>query len=344
MGPARSGKTFLLLAIGRACFLPGRETYDLRFIPEMPSEDSATSNGDPVEKQSVAELMRRAVKIITNEDKNRKGTLQATDYSFGITATGQFPGRFGRVNYVAETLSLTVSDGPGGALFTDEADENASGTEIERWQGHLVSRARRAKSLILCVDATAPQLALLEKQLPVLVDKMAKTFPQLQKVSYEQSLLDRLINLVKSNKLPMRQVKMRCLNVDRFLLLLTKVDRVCATDNRPDLLAARIKPVQTAIQMLGLPFLNMIHQSLKPDAKFAIGVASALGFYPSNGLPLAGDDGFVKSGGQREDDILNIWKPFGVRDAMFFIATGHATGTVKLVNPQDIRDRNHRLV
>lgn len=341
MGPARSGKTFLLLAIGRACFLPGKETYDLRFTPEPPATDSAFSDGDPVEKQSVSELMRRSVRIITGEDKNRKGTLQATDYSFGISASGEFPGRFGRTSYVSNTLSLTVSDGPGGALFTDEADENASGTEIERWQAHLVSRARKATSLILCVDANAPRLTLLEKQLPGLVDGMGVEFEVWQKAPFEQSILERAINLVKRNKPPEHPVKMRCLNVDHFLLLLTKVDSLCAGDDRPDLLAAKIKPVQTAIRMLGLPFLNMIHQSLKPEARFAIGVASALGFYPGSGLPLADDEGLVQRGEQTEDDILSIWRPFGVRDALFFIATGHATGTVKLVSPQDLRDTNN---
>jgi len=87
--------------------------------------------------------------------------------------------------------------------------------------------------------------------------------------------------------------------------------------------------------MLGTELLKQIWSSLKSDARFAVGVTSALGFHSTNGMPLANDDGFAPE--DEDNKALRTWRPFGVRDALFFIVTGHAMGSVKLVKPEDIQ-------
>src|SRR5262245_19834054 len=105
IGPARSGKTFMLLALGRACFLPGVDQLELGFVPEPPPETSSGDNkADP--QPSVVDLMGRAVDIITGADRSREGTLKATDYSFEITAEGELSDEWWKSRYIYSTLKM----------------------------------------------------------------------------------------------------------------------------------------------------------------------------------------------------------------------------------------------
>ena len=314
MGPAKSGKTFLLLALGRACYLPTNDDLELGFVPE----------------ESVAELMEYAVEIITGE-KRMEASRKANDYSFEIRAKAVTPDILGRKKRINAALNLTFSDGPGGALFPEEVDQ-AMKTDVERWQPKLVADARGATSLIFCVDATAPSLTLLEKRLPRLIAKM--TFQQRMEETEEPNIWDRLRRRPPQISFIQRQ----CLNVDRFLILLTQIDKLCAPHEKPRLMAEMIDPIEQVKETLGLPLLKMIQSALKPSAKFAVGVTSALGFNPINGRPLADQFGVPrKASMEGKDEVYRRWTPFGVRDAIFFISTGRPVGSVRLIKPEDLR-------
>jgi len=330
IGPSGSGKTFLLLAIGRACFQPRRDNLRLSFVPDAPKSDDALS---------ITKLMNRSVKIITGRDKDRFGSREPSDISFEITAEGIFPDKWGKKKILSAALNMTVSDGPGGALFVDEENPNASAPEILRWQTHLISKAREAKSLIFCIDTIDPNTPLLNENLPELIGKMIHDVSL--KVTPNRGPWGQMADVIMDRQPEIYEKTIKRLNFDRFLILLNKVDRLCAGSKtkRPDQLAAEIDPVGHAKHALGVELLNQITQALKPGAKFAIGVTSALGFHPVSGLPLANKDGFVPPGAATPSEILNIWEPFGVRDALFFIATGHATGRVRLVNPEVLLKR-----
>jgi hypothetical protein len=337
IGPSQSGKTFLLLAIGRACFIQGKDAFSLEFIP----------------KPTVSDLMKRSVKIITGKEKVRYGSTRPEDFSFEIHASAKVLSRsgykriFGIKRTIKEAISMTVCDGPGGALFVDEVDTSAMREQIRLWQPHLERRVRNARTLILCVDAsglTSAKSDQLETDLPDLISKASRKRPQITEEALRRGTLARYWWRLKNRFLQLlrRPVETedrlrRSLKADRVLLLLNKVDRLCHNFDRPDYTAKIVDPVGQAREMLGVPLLNMIRHSLKPDATFAAGVTSALGFHPINGRPIANEEGQVDLGRVQEgESILRQWTPFGVRDALFFITTGHATGTVKLITPRNL--------
>ena len=133
-----------------------------------------------------------------------------------------------------------------------------------------------------------------------------------------------------------------CLNVDRFLLLLTQVDKLCHQlpqgIDRTVRFAEMIDPVEQARELLGVPVLKTIQNSLKPGAQFAVGVISAMGFHPRTGDPFADVDGTpLNLDSESGEDILRRWTPFGIRDAIYFLATGKCRGRVKELRPADLR-------
>ena len=133
-----------------------------------------------------------------------------------------------------------------------------------------------------------------------------------------------------------------CLNVDRFLLLLTQVDKLCHQlpqgIDRTVRFAEMIDPVEQARELLGVPVLKTIQNSLKPRAQFAVGVISAMGFHPRTGDPFADVDGTpLNLDSESGEDILRRWTPFGIRDAIYFLATGKCRGRVKELHPSDLR-------
>jgi hypothetical protein len=329
VGPSQSGKTFLLLAIGRSCFMPNEDGFELEFIPD----------------ESVSELMEKSVNIITGKDNTRKGSTRSQDYSFEIHAKAMIPASWGRKRTVQETVFLTVSDGPGGSLFPEEGNTSDEQKAIKDWQPHMEKEARRANTFVLCVDASDPDLTysdLLEMYLPGLIARISKVRRHIEEAPNGGGIFSRFR---KNHQNQMVRYK-RSLKADRFLLLLNKVDNLCAPFSNPNKAAEMIDPVEQAREMLGVALLNQIKHALKPDAAFAVGVTSALGFHPFSGRPIADERGIVGMGqAQQDGNILRNWTPFGIRDALLFIATGHATGSVKLVTQRDLyHDRKDRAV
>ena len=324
IGPAQSGKTCLLLAIGQACHLPGPDNFELTFVPKP-------SPREP----SVSFLMEQAVDILTGKHR-LSGTREINEYSFEIHAKASSASVMGARSTRRATLEMTVHDGPGGALFLGETNEIPAET-IKDWRANLAPKLKRAQSIIFCVDAMHPeQLTLLAKRMPKLIEEMAEK--QFVPEEYPE---DRTWKDYLRRHMPIRHIERRCINANRFLLLLNKIDHFCTGYDRPaNEIAERIDPVRQATTILSIPLLQMIRSALKPNAQFAIGVTSALGFLPGKGDPLADESGHAKPGPNEEgDEILRKWTPFGIRDALFFLATGRAAGTVKLVSPQDLRPR-----
>ena len=77
----------------------------------------------------------------------------------------------------------------------------------------------------------------------------------------------------------------------------------------------------------------------QPGAQFGVGVSSAAGF------DAAGNPFFTHEGGPdaasaaSSEDLLKAWRPFGVRNALYFLITGRESDTVKLVSKADLRVR-----
>lgn len=329
MGPTQVGKTMLLAAIQRACHQPGLDDFKLRFVAEG-------NTGSRLAKIAVKIIKQRQAQ--QPEATGSEGKEEA-EYPFWIHASST-KSRLG-LQPKTHSVNMVVNDGPGGALFP--AENLPLSGDIEEWQKKLVRDGREASALVLCVDSMRPRADLLESYLPDVIGKMSKLDRQTERVPFAE----RALGWIRWRPVsPSRSYDGRWLKADRFLLLLTKIDLLCQNVDRfdpsftPEGIARLINPVEQARGLLGVHLLNTIHAALKSEAKFAIGVTSAWGFSPVSKEPFAGPDGLPGAApGETGEDLLPDWTPFGIRDAMYFIATGECRGTVRLVHPDDLSVR-----
>jgi hypothetical protein len=314
LGPSASGKTTLLTAIKRACDLPSDDGLNLEFIPE----------------KATAVKIKQAIDKIINRQQGHDATLEVGNYPFEVHVNAK------ALNFwsppLEADLHVVMSDGGGEFLLPIEDKNDA--THI-KYRKELIDAALNATSMILCVDITKPGSTLLEKELAISFAEMARPIVFSSPVHWTTQLWSKL---QRRPVPPGRSRRKRCLNVDRFLLLLTQVDKLCyqlpSSIERTIRFAEMIDPVEQARDLLGVPVLRTIQSMLKPGARFAVGVISAMGFHPITGDPFADIDGTpLNLASESGEDILRRWTPYGIRDAIYFLATGESRGTVKELTP-----------
>jgi hypothetical protein len=147
------------------------------------------------------------------------------------------------------------------------------------------------------------------------------------------------------------------LEMDRVLLLLSRIDLLChevsasrsATRSRLDDWLTRssegfahaIDPPAQMVEMLGASALKAILDVLRPGASLAVGLASAGGF-DAEGRTL------LDAGGRpRIPDAslaLRRWRPFGIREALLFLATGRAEPPISTFSYCDLSQASEALV
>jgi hypothetical protein len=320
LGPARSGKTTLLTAIKRACDQPSEDELDLEFIPH----------------KETAEKIRIAIHKIVERQQGHDATKDVGTYPFDVHISAKAP-NFWSPPLEAD-LHVVMSDGAGGFLLP--SIETISGDQsVKEFRETLIQTALNATSMILCIDVTRPGSTLLEKELAISFAEMSKATPFSSTVHWTAKLWARL----RRRPVPRGRTRWkRCLNVDRFLLLLTQVDKLCHrlphSIERTVRFAEMIDPVEQARELLGVPVLKTVQNTLKPGARFAVGVISAMGFHPLTGDPFADIDGKpLNLPAETGEDILRRWTPFGIRDAIYFLATGECRGRVKELRADDLR-------
>jgi hypothetical protein len=315
IGPAASGKTTLLTAIKRACDLPSQDGLNLEFIPE----------------KATAEKIKTAIDKITNRQEGHPATGDVRNYPFEVHVSAKAPNFWSQP--LEADLHIVMSDGGGGFLLPTVDISKDVISQDNRNQ--LINEALNATSMILCVDITRPGSTLLEKELAISFAEMARPIVFSSPVHWTTQLWSKL---QRRPIPPGRARRKRCLNVDRFLLLLTQVDKLCyrlpSSIDRTIRFAEMIEPVEQARDLLGVPVLKTIQSFLKPGARFAVGVISAMGFHPLTGDPFADVDGTpLNLASESGEDILRRWTPYGIRDAIYFLATGECRGTVKELTP-----------
>jgi hypothetical protein len=312
LGPAESGKTTLLTAIKRACDLPAQDGLNLEFIPE----------------KATAQKIKDAIERITTRRRGHDATADVRRYPFEIHVTGKAP-NFWSAPLEAD-LHVVMSDG-GGELLLPTGNVESD----DEFRRQLIEDSLKATSIILCIDVTKPGNTLLEKELAISFAEMARPVVFHTPSHWSEWVSKRLRR--RPAPQPRSRTK-RCLNVERFLLLLTQVDKLCyqltPSFDRTIRFAEMIDPVEQARDLLGVPVMKTIQTMLKPGARFAVGVISATGFHPVTGDPFADVDGRpLNLASESGEDILRRWTPYGIRDAIYFLATGECRGTVKEVTP-----------
>ncbi len=157
-------------------------------------------------------------------------------------------------------------------------------------------------ALVLCIDGAAPQRELWQRALPRLIESWSATTAG---------------------------DAQRRLPFDRVLVLLTRVDRLCAQTcvaaqrgrsvaqrtlaaMTPEGLATRLDPAQQVRAVLGDDVLARLLSALRPDARAAAGLVTTPGWTAAPpGTPQA---------------VLpwssSTWQPFGAHEAIRFLASG----------------------
>jgi hypothetical protein len=121
----------------------------------------------------------------------------------------------------------------------------------------------------------------------------------------------------------------------------THASLVHLTELTPEDLLRRLAPVDQAREILGASLLQRIRSAMSPSTQIAVGLSSAGGF-KRDGHPFFGSKGTPERLlGVSQEDVLRHWVPFGVREAMLFMATGEPNHLVELLTPEHLyRERD----
>lgn len=308
IGPSRAGKSYLLLAMNRACSQPSSDDFSLSFQPADPRAEALLCDAGDF---AFARLTLPA-DFETKQYRFRVELLRQNSYGRFLQ---RLPERFARylpsTHPWMESAFLHIVDGPGGDLlpkFDDLAAPTPSDSASE-----LLNLARTAHSLVLCVNAVNPELKTLVRELP----------PLLGRIRAEQ----------------------RHVHFDRVLLLLTQADRVATAylqavqefsqhgavtpspalqylrdTATPEQLCRLIDPLGLACDVLGKEIVHALWQTVSPRSKFGVGLCSAWGFDADTGASFADDS--EDHDQDASDQSWLRWNPFGVREALYFILNG----------------------
>jgi hypothetical protein len=337
MGPSKVGKTTLIDSFDQACSSPfdPDDRFRLEFI-------GGRGTGD------LAALFHQTV---MDESSYIAPTQRPVSYEASITATEAKtfwrPTRQHAAHFV-------FHDGPGGALFPAEKDEehfrqrHEAREDHQLWERQLIEDGRLASTLVLCVDATKPQPDLVYRYMRNILANLGRP--------YQPELIEpwgyRMLKALRlARALPAPKAETR-IPTRRFLLLFTKVDQLVDAvvdwpedaprdfePPTPAQLASRLGPVQLACQLLDESNLLRIANALEPDAELAVGLTSAWGFNPFTGRPFMEADNPVGLSSQSRSRRFLNWRPFGVREALLFMVTGIARQPVQRVDPRTLQSR-----
>jgi hypothetical protein len=322
IGPPKSGKTTLLAAIERSCEMLDKDGISLEFYPEP----------------AIAYQIRRVINNVLGKKAEYAPTFRVDHYDFRICVTEK------PQSWLSLPLEVdfrgTLRDTGGGTVFPlsekmKEAKDASILKEAEAQSAEAHEVMRNASSIILCVDASNPNIPLLYEHMSVLLSQTRDPNAIYRR---RPTFAEKMNYWIRRRPVPHSIERIRpALKAKRFLLLLTHIDQLCEAAPNPERMARLINPVVQARETLGAGLLEKIRKSLRPSAQFAVGVCSPWGFNgeEKGGKPFADENGQVLAAfHERGEELLLKWKPFGVRDAIYFIATGKCRGSVTEVTEQ----------
>jgi hypothetical protein len=160
----------------------------------------------------------------------------------------------------------------------------------------------------------------------------------------------RLVNLEQNLTRLLTELTMASgrLNFEKILFLLTKIDiptsvfhdRASRADRpfpmSPLQLAQRLDPLE---QMRAIVGSENVAKFFVPGStcEIGVGVCSAFGFDRSTGQPTVSPYTGLPNmpPGRTREEHYRRWTPFGVREALLFLATGRSSPSVKQVDPAE---------
>ncbi len=325
IGPPGAGKTSLLAALDAACLAEGADGEAMALVWNRQSD--------------AADLLQRAARHWIDLDEALPPTTTSTTYAVELTSVHRSPLLERRSMRVTQ---LRLLEEPGHVLFPARLDEERAAPPLtSRQHGEL----SHATTLVLAVDAGRRCAATLEATIPNLLDRLAKAQPgeRLDR-SCSSGLLAR-VGLRSRRPAPRRSR----LGVKRMLLLLTKIDVLASTaahaqratgEQVSALAVARaLDPVGLALEVVGARSLRRLRRALGAEADFAVGLVSASGFHAKSGAPFSS-----WSATRSPDERAQVWAPFGVADALRFLAHGRCGPTVQPITEEELAADEIRLI
>lgn len=344
MGPSQAGKTMLIASFDQACSIaPERESeYTLEFIGEPDDSEDTKKLGKT--KVNSKQLRERAIDTIVEPGIALGSTEEVFPYQVTLTATRRE--RFWRPRH-SKVIRIRIWDGPGGFLVPSQELRNDLRNDPQKFSNfpaahrQLIDDGRRAAVLVLCIDANDPRIADVSKGIGEVLAELGRPYqpPPSLPLGY------RLLRHLRLAPTPQSEPWQQRLSVDRFLLLFTKIDTLVSGDllapteaivpfpvnPLPAQIARRLRPLQVARQCFGEANLLRILNSLRPTTELAVGLTSAWGFDPlTQRAFMENNEPLQVSSQSRERRILD-WRPFGVREALLYVASGLVTGPIELV-------------
>jgi hypothetical protein len=344
IGPSSAGKTSVLCSLKQAV-----DFFDYTNRLKLNKDEDALSfsldeskEGDTL--RHLLNSFRRG--IIQREENTMQPTDQLNSFHFEIST------RSGRNSLMCKSV-----DGKGGSLFVDSTKEYEA-SKASRQKEQILENAAESNVIIMCVDSS----------------KVMEEFHQ----QHIQTIIDEIIaeqneKAEKENKGPSRH-----LNVDSFIILLTKIDCLAErvyqeiSEERAGLTTVTaasivdfIDPIDQARECLGRLTIHSILTKLPKSSKLYVGMTSAWGF-DSFGHPIAGLDGLfrfwvdpkqnfkpidrVPTDEERpeferryiERRTFDEWKPYGIEDLIYFLLHGEQSGRFFEVTLDLLVDRGPR--
>ena len=303
------GKTYLLLSMYYICHWVKHASVLLNVNPKGEASES---------------LLSRMSEIVAGAN-----TLHTSDYAkkleFDLQKTSKWHKKLG-----LSTRQTSV-------MFLEGSQGSLRGNDQNSWSSTFLSQVDTPNTLVVCVDITNPQAEQLIAELPKLFERL-----NLEPVVESDDLVPKKRKLWKSKP-----------RIKRFLLVLTKVDLLALEASRrmrlgqkvelsdkayvPAVIADRIDPLAQAAAVLGMPVLLTIDHLCGSKTKWAISVCSSGGFHAETGEPFLTELGIPNEGAYVPTvDVLQHWRPFGVREIMDYIIDGSVSGPVRQIGPQDL--------
>ena len=284
IGPSSSGKTTMLSVLQIAS----------GFYPSLYVEHK---------NKTFADLFIQGPRVLLSGARV-PATATVTEYKFRIVPRGF-------TSIMQRSLHYSLLDGPGGTLFPSATlDIQAA---IDAWRtdpNHetLLRHARKATSLMLCVDSTNyTNAALFATFLPLFLDQINQT---------------------------------RFFRMKRVLVMLTKAEALVDQHGHNAYLELDALDIRTQAQrVLSIPGLNALRRVVRnPFGKAALCWGSAYGFLSSGAANYSGgvDAGPLLTSqnypGLSEGDILNWWNPLSLISPLIFLSGGRPSRDIHVIS------------
>ena len=314
LGPTSAGKTTLIASIARACRVPVYSDIDLRWRP----------GGNIQTQTDLSELLDTALtQILEKRASGVKATDKHVRYDFYVEGRHRQEHTFNSSKIF--DMKMSFHDGPGGAIFTKDREV---WQEQESTRNSMLRDAKNAFTLIFCLDAS-------QRQGREFQSSLMRLLPLLQKRTSQGLFITPMRVVILLNKVDQLSQTMYTNIVNQNQYSNLHNDRTFS----PHTLTQQVDPYAMALECLGFESIKMLRDAMRPDAKLAIGMVSTWGFKP-DGHPLVNQQGqpnfqsLLERGS--ENEFMSLWKPYGIRELLIYLATGRVASMLHVITPDDL--------